>query len=223
MNEEKKDLLNQISMLDQEHRDLDDVILRLQEQKTINLQQMQRLKKKKLLLKDKIQSLEAVLSSYTTDTNYGAEDRAASYFEHLGKIYDECFPIKTKKIHNKTLSKPWINQELQRLINKKNKLFSKKLHKNTPENVQKYKECKKDLAHKRKISKETYFRNKLMSSSNNMKDKWDAIRIIINKKKKNNARCPINNRILGNHYSSVARKLIDKLPSTQNDTQTSEE
>ena len=109
------------------------------------------------------------------------------------------------------------------MINKKNKLFSKKLHKNTPENVQKYKECKKDLAHKLKISKETYFRNKLMSSSNNMKDKWDAIRIIINKKKKNNARCPINNRILGNHYSSVARKLIDKLPSTQNDTQTSEE
>tara|TARA_B100001123_G_C14984669_1_gene897096 strand:+ start:149 stop:352 length:204 start_codon:yes stop_codon:yes gene_type:complete len=57
MNEEKKDLLNQISMLDQEHRDLDDVILRLQEQKTINLQQMQRLKKKKLLLKDKIANL----------------------------------------------------------------------------------------------------------------------------------------------------------------------
>ena len=57
MNEENKDLLNQISMLDQEHRDLDDVILRLQEQKTINLQQMQRLKKKKLLLKDKIANL----------------------------------------------------------------------------------------------------------------------------------------------------------------------
>ena len=48
--------------------------------------------------KDKIQNLEAGLSSYTTDANFGAEDRAASYFEHLGKTYDECFPIKTKKI-----------------------------------------------------------------------------------------------------------------------------
>jgi len=57
MNEEKKDLLHQLSILEQDHRDLDDVIQRLQEQKTINLQQMQRLKKRKLLLKDKIANL----------------------------------------------------------------------------------------------------------------------------------------------------------------------
>ena len=57
MIEEKKELLNQLSIFTQEHRDLDDVILRLQEQKTINLLQMQRLKKRKLLLKDKIAEL----------------------------------------------------------------------------------------------------------------------------------------------------------------------
>ena len=54
MNEDTKELLNQLSILEQEHRDLDDIIHRLQEQKTINLLQMQRLKKRKLLLKDKI-------------------------------------------------------------------------------------------------------------------------------------------------------------------------
>ena len=54
MNEDKKELLNQLSTFKQEHRDLDDIIHRLQEQKTINLLQMQRLKKRKLLLKDKI-------------------------------------------------------------------------------------------------------------------------------------------------------------------------
>ena len=57
MIEGKKELSNQLSILAQEHRDLDDVILRLQEQKTINLLQMQRLKKRKLLLKDKIADL----------------------------------------------------------------------------------------------------------------------------------------------------------------------
>ena len=57
MIEEKKELSNQLSILAQEHRDLDDVILRLQEQKTINLLQMQRLKKRKLLLKDRIANL----------------------------------------------------------------------------------------------------------------------------------------------------------------------
>ena len=54
MNEDTKELLNQLSILEQEHRDLDDIIHRLQEQKIINLLQMQRLKKRKLLLKDKI-------------------------------------------------------------------------------------------------------------------------------------------------------------------------
>ena len=57
MNEDKKELLNQLLILEQEHRDLDDIIHRLQEQKTINLLQMQRLKKRKLLIKDKIANL----------------------------------------------------------------------------------------------------------------------------------------------------------------------
>ena len=57
MIDDKKELLNQLSILEQEHRDLDDIILRLQEQKTINLLQMQRLKKRKLLIKDKIANL----------------------------------------------------------------------------------------------------------------------------------------------------------------------
>ena len=166
--------------------------------------------------KDKIQNLNAVLSSHTTNPNNGAEDRATNYFDHLGKIYNECFPMKTKKIHNKTLSKPWINQELQRLIRKKNRLFGRKLKNKSPENLQKYRECKKFFEKKLKMAKESYFREKLMSTSNNMKDKWDAIRVIINKKKKNGNYCPISNRVLGNHYSSIATKLNAKFQHNNN-------
>ena len=54
MNIDKKELLKQLSIFEQEHRDLDEIIHRLQDQKTINLLQIQRLKKRKLLLKDKI-------------------------------------------------------------------------------------------------------------------------------------------------------------------------
>jgi len=57
MEDEKKELLNQLSILKQEHRDLDEIIQRLQEQKTIPLSQMQRLKKRKLILKDRIANL----------------------------------------------------------------------------------------------------------------------------------------------------------------------
>ena len=47
-------LINQLNQLEQEHRDLDEVLINLQEKKTVNLLQIQRIKKRKLALKDKI-------------------------------------------------------------------------------------------------------------------------------------------------------------------------
>ena len=51
---EKNELLNKLHRLEQEHRDLDEVLIQLQEKKTIDLLQIQRIKKRKLILKDRI-------------------------------------------------------------------------------------------------------------------------------------------------------------------------
>ena len=51
---EKNELLNKLHRLKQEHRDLDDILIQLQEKQTVNFSQIQRLKKRKLILKDKI-------------------------------------------------------------------------------------------------------------------------------------------------------------------------
>ena len=51
---EKNELLNTLHRLEQEHRDLDEVLIQLQEKQTVNFSQIQRLKKRKLILKDKI-------------------------------------------------------------------------------------------------------------------------------------------------------------------------
>ena len=51
---EKNELLNKLYRLEQEHRDLDEVLIQLQEKQTVNFSQIQRLKKRKLVLKDKI-------------------------------------------------------------------------------------------------------------------------------------------------------------------------
>jgi len=48
-------------MLRDEHRDLDEIIARLAEKAPFNLLQLQRLKKRKLLLKDQITKLESQL------------------------------------------------------------------------------------------------------------------------------------------------------------------
>ena len=50
----KDSLINKLKNLEQEHRDIDDVLTQLQEKQTVDLLQIKRLKKRKLLLKDKI-------------------------------------------------------------------------------------------------------------------------------------------------------------------------
>ena len=54
---EKNELLNKLHRLEQEHRDLDEVLIQLQEKHTVNFSQIQRLKKRKLILKDQIAQL----------------------------------------------------------------------------------------------------------------------------------------------------------------------
>ena len=55
--DKKKDLLEKLHRLEQEHKDLDEILIQLQNQQTIDLLQIQRLKKRKLKLKDQIMYL----------------------------------------------------------------------------------------------------------------------------------------------------------------------
>ena len=50
----KNSLINQLKEFEQEHRDLDEILIELQEKQTIDFLQIKRLKKRKLILKDKI-------------------------------------------------------------------------------------------------------------------------------------------------------------------------
>jgi len=50
-------LANQVKQLEQEHRDLDEILIQIQEKHTVNFLQIRRLKKRKLILKDKINYL----------------------------------------------------------------------------------------------------------------------------------------------------------------------
>tara|TARA_B110000438_G_scaffold303677_1_gene366435 strand:- start:344 stop:544 length:201 start_codon:yes stop_codon:yes gene_type:complete len=52
--ENNESLLNQLKVFEQEHRDLDEILIQLQEKQTIDFHQIKRLKKRKLILKDKI-------------------------------------------------------------------------------------------------------------------------------------------------------------------------
>ncbi|MGE4527843.1 MAG: YdcH family protein [Rhodospirillaceae bacterium] len=59
MNLSEEDICHHLEALRLEHRDLDDVIARLDAETVANQLQIQRLKKRKLVLKDEIVRLEA--------------------------------------------------------------------------------------------------------------------------------------------------------------------
>ena len=62
MDEKEKDaLIAKLAELHTEHRDLDDVIARMTDDGPFNQLQVQRLKKRKLLLRDKISQLEDMI------------------------------------------------------------------------------------------------------------------------------------------------------------------
>ena len=61
------------------------------------------------------------------------------------------------------------------------------------------------------IQKESYFKEQLYQRSKNLKQKWETIRAIINRKKVTNQAYPISDDILGSHYSTIAQKLSAKL------------
>ena len=165
----------------------------------------------KINFKSKVEEMSDILSICTKRNDLNANEKAVDYFTHLGKLYNDCFPLKCKKMHNKTLNKPWITQDLQKLIKRKNRLYGRKLKSKSPENLEKYNQCKRDLNKKLYISKKQYLSDKLLNTSRNLKLKWDAIRLVINRQKKQSTYCPIDNKLLGTHYSSVAEKLNSKL------------
>ena len=47
-------LIQKLKIYEQEHRDLDQILIQLQDKHTVDFLQIQRLKKRKLMLKDKI-------------------------------------------------------------------------------------------------------------------------------------------------------------------------
>lgn len=58
---EEEELRRRLNNLELEHRDMDDIIARLSEQWPVDQLQVQRLKKRKLLLKDEIIRIESQL------------------------------------------------------------------------------------------------------------------------------------------------------------------
>lgn len=81
-------------------------------------------------------------------------------------------------------NKPWINQEMIKLIKIKNKLYQIYIKKQTDESERKYKEKKKYVNKLITDAKNTYYKHKLEIYNSNMKRKWSIINDIMGKNHK---------------------------------------
>ena len=155
--------------------------------------------------------LDEKLMGIATDSRNTADSNYSNYMAEFTSLYNKHFPIRTKKVHNKTLAKPWITPSIQRQIKKKNKLYGKKLKTGKDIHITKYRIAKKELESAIKASKLEYYNKKLYNTSNTTKQRWDIIRELINRQRNTTSQCPIPTNRLGEHYSSVAEKLCQKI------------
>ena len=73
-----------------------------------------------------------------------------------------------------------------------------------------YRACKKELEKRRHEAKNEYYRKKLYEEDMTIKKRWDHLLSLIKRKKTMSDYCPIDSKILGNHYSTIAEKLATK-------------
>ena len=166
----------------------------------------------------RINDVKDILSFHANNPiNTNIESKFNDYIDNITRIYNECFPVITKKVHMKSFSKPWLTPQVQKLIDKKNKLFCIKKGNNTKLNRQKYKVAKITMEDTIDSEKSKYYRKLLDTANNNVKQKWCAIRQMINRRKVKENICTIPNDILGKHYETVAPNLAKKLPKLSRD------
>ena len=144
--------------------------------------------------------------------------RFDDYIDHITRKYNNCFPLVSKKVHTKSFTKPWITPLVQKLIDRKNKKFSAKKKKKTALSKEKYKQSKIIMENEIDKEKTQYYKKILQDTNDNIKKRWNAIRVIINRKRIDTNHCCIPNELLGKHYEKVAPNLDKKLPKmTKND------
>ena len=109
------------------------------------------------------------------------------FCDQIVKAINDSFPQKQKTIRQKTLNNKWLTNTLLLDIKLKNRLFAKKLKKPTQQNIDNYHIQLKKVEKLKKQYKQDYFKKELDKHNTNIKKKWDILREIILRKRKNNS------------------------------------
>ena len=121
------------------------------------------------------------------------DDNFNKFIERLRNMYNECFPVTTKRVSAKALDRPWLSSGLKTSIKNKNNMFKNVKLGLTSENS--YRNYKNRLTSLLRAAKKKYYTYLFTSFKSNTKKLWQAINKLTNKSCTNTK---INNLIVDN-------------------------
>ena len=161
---------------------------------------------------------------------YNLPDPDDSFKLFLGKINPSlvnCFKRKNKKMRNSQRC-IWYDRELALLSRKKDRLYKIYVQKKTPKTKEKYHKLRNFYFHMVTQKKKEHMQSQFQKYQNNIRKTWQLMKNLLGKARNKFNSTSINyNGVLINkpveiansfndHFSTIANKLIDKLPSSPN-------
>ena len=141
------------------------------------------------------------------------------------KLYDQCFPVRVKKISKSLKCEPWVTPELKKCIDKKFKLYNQ--YKRGIISRSSFNVYKNLLRWVIKKMREKYYNDLFSDCRNDSKSTWKSINKLLHRNIKNNVKKLVDEngsvvtgrnlaQFFNNYFVNVAQTLVSNLP-TSND------
>ena len=149
----------------------------------------------------------------------------SSFVQSLQNAYEKTIPLRSTNSKYK-LNKPWLTQAIIKSINRKNKLYRKKLKAPNYNNKYKYNSYRNRLNHVLRIAEKKYYFDVIEHNKFNLSMVWKLINSVISKRKRSKVIKQFRNgdnyvtdpKDITNQFNSffvnVGKSLADKIPNT---------
>lgn len=117
--------------------------------------------------------------SFCVFDDLSMDQRINIFCDALANIYDECFPVKTKRISVKRFKCPWLTSSILRCINKKHSLY-RDMRAGRVEPVY-YRQYRNITCSMINSAKDKFYRNKFHACVGDIRKTWKCINTVIGK------------------------------------------
>ena len=171
---------------------------------------------------------ELILVNWNFDRFANLNEQMQSFDATIDRLFQKCFPKRTKLVGNSHLHKPWITPAILKSIKTKSNYFKLYRQGIITRNVNDA--YKKKLTKVIKSAKKQYFFNYFNSCRNDVKRSWKGIKTLIgNNSNDNGKKLHIKNtdgelvsdereisNIFNDYFSTIAQRLNDQIPQLNN-------